>query len=104
MNLFAVDYDPARAAECLPSKLVVKMPLEISQMLAVNLGPLYLNWAQFARRMGLPTVTKAFASPVYSLGSRVTRKPSLDDHAWPCALRRVHETLRQGPRRGYCPS
>jgi hypothetical protein len=60
MNLFAVDYDPARAAECLPSKLVVKMPLEISQMLAVNLGPLYLNWGTIRKKDGTPYGHKGF--------------------------------------------
>lgn len=60
MNLFAVDRDPVRAAECLPSKLVVKMPLETCQMLAVNLGPLYLGWGSIRRKDGQPYGHKGF--------------------------------------------
>tara|TARA_R110002049_G_scaffold151738_1_gene315481 strand:- start:1507 stop:2001 length:495 start_codon:yes stop_codon:yes gene_type:complete len=34
MNIFYVNTDPAKAAICLPDKLVVKMPLESAQMLS----------------------------------------------------------------------
>jgi hypothetical protein len=60
MNLFVVDRDPVKAAECLPSKLIVKMPLETCQMLAVNMGPLYLNWGPLRRKDGLPYGHKGF--------------------------------------------
>jgi len=60
MNLFVVDRDPVKAAQCLPSKLVVKMPLETCQMLAVNMGPLYLGWGPIRRKDGLPYGHKGF--------------------------------------------
>ena len=35
MNIFVTDPDPAKSAQCLPDKHVVKMPLESCQMLAI---------------------------------------------------------------------
>ena len=52
MNLFACDLHPAAAARCLPSKLIVKMPVETCQMLAVNLGPLCLDWGGIRKKDG----------------------------------------------------
>ena len=40
MNIFVTDPDPVKAAEVLPDKHVVKMPLETCQMLAV----VYSKW------------------------------------------------------------
>lgn len=60
MNLFAVDHNPVKAAECLPSKLVLKMPLETCQMLAVNMGPLYFNWGFLRKKDGTPYGHKGF--------------------------------------------
>tara|TARA_B100000287_G_scaffold53186_1_gene46871 strand:+ start:11394 stop:11921 length:528 start_codon:yes stop_codon:yes gene_type:complete len=48
MNIFAVDEEPALAAFALPDKLIVKMPVETSQMIALvfskwyhNIGPVF---------------------------------------------------------------
>jgi len=60
MNIFACDWNPVRAAVCLPSKLIVKMPLETCQMLATNFGPLALNWGTLPKKDGTPYGTKGF--------------------------------------------
>ena len=60
MNLFAVDQHPVKAAECLPSKLIVKMPLETCQMLAVNMGPLYFDWGHLTKKDGSPYGHRGF--------------------------------------------
>jgi hypothetical protein len=74
MNLFAVDHDPVKAAECLPSKLIVKMPLETCQMLAVNLGPLYLNWGHIRRKDGQPYGHKGFRNHPSTIWGRMTHE------------------------------
>jgi hypothetical protein len=78
MNLFVVDRDPVKAAESLPSKLVVKMPLETCQMLAVNLGPLYLGWGSIRRKDGLPYGHKGFRNHP----STVWGRSSDENMAW----------------------
>lgn len=78
MNLFAVDHDPVKAAECLPSKLIVKMPLETCQMLAVNLGPLYLDWGPMRRKDGQPYGHKGFRNHP----STVWGRSSHENMAW----------------------
>ena len=78
MNLFVVDRDPVRAAECLPSKLVVKMPLETNQMLAVNLGPLYLNWGSIRKKDGGPYGHKGFRNHPSTIWCR----SSYENMAW----------------------
>lgn len=78
MNLFVVDYNPARAAECLPSKLVVKMPLETCQMLAVNMGPLYLDWGTIRKKDGSPYGHKGFRNHPCTVWAR----ESYDNMAW----------------------
>lgn len=70
MNLFVVDKNPVKAAECLPSKLVVKMPLENAQMLAVNLGPFYLDWGSIRRKDGKPYGHKGFRNHPCTIWAR----------------------------------
>ena len=72
MNLFAVDHNPVKAAECLPSKLIVKMPLETCQMLAVNLGPLYHNWGSIRKKDGTPYGHKGFRNHPSTVWGRST--------------------------------
>ena len=53
MNLFAVDYDPVKAAQALPDKHVVKMCVENAQMLAVAVGPLHgYGWGHIRKKDG----------------------------------------------------
>ena len=78
MNLFVVDYDPARAAECLPSKLIVKMPLETCQMLAVNMGPLYLDWGTIRKKDGTSYGHKGFRNHPCTVWAR----DSHENMAW----------------------
>jgi len=78
MNLFAVDRDPVKAATCLPSKLIVKMPLETCQMLAVNLGPLYLNWGPIKKKDGQPYGHKGFRNHPSTIWGR----SSYENMAW----------------------
>lgn len=78
MNLFAVDRDPVKAAECLPSKLVVKMPLETCQMLAVNLGPLFLGWGSIRKKDGSPYGHKGFRNHPSTIWGR----ESYENMAW----------------------
>lgn len=70
MNLFAVDSDPVRAAECLPSKLIVKMPLETCQMLAVNMGPLFMNWGSLRKKDGSPYGHRGFRNHPSTIWAR----------------------------------
>jgi hypothetical protein len=62
LNLFACDWNPAVAAQALPSKLVVKMPLETCQMLAANLGPLGLGWGSIRKKDGSPYGHRGFTN------------------------------------------
>lgn len=43
MNIFIVDKDPTSIASALPDKLIVKMPLETLQMIAVGASKFYPN-------------------------------------------------------------
>lgn len=70
MNLFVVDRDPVKAAECLPSKLIVKMPLETCQMLAVNMGPLYLDWGPIRKKDGTAYGHKGFRNHPSTIWAR----------------------------------
>lgn len=78
MNLFVVDRNPARAAESLPSKLVVKMPLETCQMLAVNMGPLYLDWGTIRKKDGTPYGHRGFRNHPCTVWAR----DSYENMAW----------------------
>lgn len=54
MNIFAVDRDPEVAAQCLPDKHVVKMPLETCQMLSIIFSPWYRDWGTLPKKDGTP--------------------------------------------------
>jgi hypothetical protein len=113
MNLFACDRHPAIAARCLPSKLVVKMPLETCQMLAANLGPLGLDWGSIRKKDGSsyghrgfinhPCTTWGRTSPVnlawmiahgLGLAAEYQRRYGRQ-HATVTALRDAHQLFRQ---------
>ena len=44
MNIFVTDPDPAKSAQCLPDKHIVKMPLESCQMLAIVASTRMGSW------------------------------------------------------------
>jgi hypothetical protein len=52
MNIFIVDKDPAKAAQMLPDRHVVKMILETCQMLSVIYSPWYHNWGVLHKKDG----------------------------------------------------
>lgn len=60
MNIFAVHESPFQAAQCLPDKHIVKMPLESAQMLAVAFGPHGLDLGHLRKKDGTPYANTAF--------------------------------------------
>jgi Pyrimidine dimer DNA glycosylase len=58
MNIFVVDTNPYKAAEQLPDKHIVKMPLETCQMLSIIFSPWYYNWGTIPKADGTPYDTK----------------------------------------------
>lgn len=80
MNLFAVDYDPVKAAQALPDKHVVKMCIENAQMLAVALGDLHgLGWGEIRKkRWHILFSTRSLQSSFYSVGALIIRQSCMD--------------------------
>ncbi|AEC53180.1 hypothetical cyanophage protein [Synechococcus phage S-CRM01] len=61
MNIFVVDKDPIIAAQLLPDKHVVKMPLETCQMVSVVYSHWYWNIGEIYKKDGNPYSTKTGA-------------------------------------------
>lgn len=57
MNIFITDTDPCKAAQSLPDKHVVKMPLETCQMLSLVLSEWYWGWGALHKQDGTPYST-----------------------------------------------
>jgi hypothetical protein len=58
MNIFVVNFDPALAAQQLPDKYSVKMPLETCQMVSIIFSEWYHNWGVIHKSDGQPYSTK----------------------------------------------
>lgn len=54
MNIFVVDRNPYIAAEQLPDKHIVKMPLETCQMLSIIFSKWYYDWGTIPKADGTP--------------------------------------------------
>lgn len=52
MNIFITDTDPQKAAQSLPDKHVVKMPLETCQMLSLVFSDWYRDWGALHKQDG----------------------------------------------------
>jgi hypothetical protein len=58
MNIFAIDLDPVVAAQHLPDKLIVKMPTESAQMIALIFSEHYFNIGRLYKKDGTPYSTE----------------------------------------------
>jgi hypothetical protein len=58
MNIFVVDSNPRVAAQQLPDKHVVKMPLETCQMVSIIFSNWYWNWGKIHKIDGTPYSTE----------------------------------------------
>jgi hypothetical protein len=58
MNIFVVDSHPRLAAQQLPDKHIVKMPLEMCQMVSIIYSKWYHNWGEVYKADRTPYDTK----------------------------------------------